>query len=128
MGALFTKSSQSTDKNMESLPLIWFGAAVDDSQENVDVKKQLRSIINYLKKSQDATECEKYIESMPDGDRVLLIVSGGLGQEIVPRIHMLRQILSIYVFCIDKEKHEKWARKFTEVILSISSLFTHRVR
>ena len=119
MGALPSNTSKTTDENLESLSLIWLDAVVDNSKENLEVQKQLRSIINYLKTFQDVTECENHIRSVPDGDRMLFIVSGSLGREIVPRIHKLRQILSIYIFCFDRTEHAKWSRNYTKVILFI---------
>ena len=86
-------------------------------------KKRLRATINYLKTFHDANECENHIRTVPDGDRMLLIVSGGLGQIIVPRVHTLRQILSIYVFCFDKKKHEEWTKHYTKVILAVCAIF-----
>ncbi|CAF1143683.1 unnamed protein product [Rotaria sp. Silwood1] len=44
-----------------------------------------------------------------------MIVSGRLGQDIVPSIHELRQVISIYVYCMDKSRHEQWARNFAKV-------------
>ena len=98
--------SKPPNENLESLLLIWLDAEVDNSKENIEVQKRLYSmIINYLKTFQDAVECEKHIRSSPNGDRMLLIVSGNLGQDIVPHIHKLRQILSIHIICFDGKKH-----------------------
>ncbi|CAF5071208.1 unnamed protein product, partial [Rotaria sp. Silwood1] len=44
-----------------------------------------------------------------------MIVSGQLGQEIVPSIHKLQQVVSIYVYCMNKKKNEQWARTFAKV-------------
>ncbi len=121
MGPAASNNSKSTDENLESLSLIWLDAEVNNSRENIDVQKRLRSTINFLKTFHDATECENYIRAIPDGDRMLLIVSGGMGQKIVPRIYALRQILAIYVFCYDKKKHEEWAQQYIKVILSFDA-------
>jgi hypothetical protein len=48
-------------------------------------------------------------------DRIILIVSGRLGQIIVPEIVQYRQITSIYVYCMNKEANEKWAKQFNKV-------------
>ncbi|CAF3145623.1 unnamed protein product [Rotaria sp. Silwood2] len=122
MGGTTSNATKTTDENLESLSLIWLDADVNNSRENIDVQKRLRSIISYLKTFQDPVECEKYIRSVPDGDRMLFIVSGGLGRDLVPRIHKLRQILSIYVFCFDRKKHEEWSQNFTK----IKGLFTDK--
>ena len=107
MGGATSNTSKSTDENLESLSLIWLDVTVDNCSENIDVQKPLRSVVNFLRTFQDADECEAYIRAVPDGDRMLLIVSGGLGRELVPRIHKLRQILAIYVYCRNKQIHEE---------------------
>lgn len=117
MGQGNSNSSKSPDENLESLSLIWLDADVNNSKENIEVQNRLRSIINYLRTYRDATECENYIRTIPEGDRVLLIVSGELGQKIVPVIHTLRQILAIYIFCLNKEKHEEWSRQYIKVAI-----------
>ena len=122
MGIGASDPSKSIDENLESLSLVWLDATVDNSKENLNVQKQLRSVINFLKTFHDEIECENYIRSIPEDDRMLLIVSGGLGQSLVPRIHMLRKILAIYIFCFDKKKHEEWSRQYTKV----KGLFTQK--
>jgi hypothetical protein len=70
-----------------------------------------------LKKFEDVRECQQYIEQRSNSDRLILIVSGQLGREIVPLIDNLRQILSIYVYCIGKKSNEQWTLKFAKVKL-----------
>ncbi|CAF0776970.1 unnamed protein product [Adineta steineri] len=102
------------DKCLEIFSLIWLDANVNvkDSRET-EVK--LRSIINHIKKFQDVKQCQQYIEQTSQKDRLVIIVSGRLGQEIVPYIHQLRQVISIYVYCMDKKNNEQWALKFAKV-------------
>jgi hypothetical protein len=44
-------------------------------------------------------------------EKVFLIVSGSLGQQLVPKIEHDTNLDSIYIFCWDKLKHEQWANK-----------------
>jgi hypothetical protein len=103
------------DHNLEILSLVWLDASVNSIPENIDVQKQLRTLINHLKTFDNSNECLQFIRNISKQNRIILIVSGRLGQEIVPHIHRLRQILCIYVYCMDKEKNEKWAHKFSKV-------------
>ncbi|CAF1332663.1 unnamed protein product [Rotaria sordida] len=104
-----------TDGNLETYSLIWLDASVIDSKENIDAQQQLRSLINHLKVFEQVDECEQYIRSVSSQDRIVLVVSGRLGQQIVPRINQLRQVSSIYVYCTDKKKNEQWAKEFAKV-------------
>jgi hypothetical protein len=102
------------DKQCEIFGLIWLDPNADAHQTR-DAEQKLRSIINYLKKFKDVKPCQQYIEQSSNKDRIVLIVSGQLGQEIVPHIYNLRQVISIYVYCINKKIHEKWASKYAKV-------------
>ncbi|CAM4923075.1 unnamed protein product [Rotaria socialis] len=103
------------EENLETFSLIWLDASVNETQENIDAQHQLRTSINFLKTFDDADKCETYIKSLQRDDRVVLIASGRLGQIIVPRIHSLRQLAAIYVYCKDKKRNELWANQFKKV-------------
>ncbi|CAF2779085.1 unnamed protein product [Rotaria sp. Silwood2] len=102
------------DDVLEIFCLIWLDANTN-AQEVRHTEQKLRSIINRLKKFQDVAQCQKYIEERSQNERVVMIVSGQLGRTIVPTIYKLRQVISIYVYCMDKEGNEKWACKFGKV-------------
>ena len=102
-------------ENLESFSLVWLDAQVQTSSENQQAQKQLRSIINHLKTFDDENDCEQYISTISPQDRVVLIVSGRLGRAIVPRVHHLRQIILIYVYCMDKQANEQWSKPFIKV-------------
>ncbi|UJR26371.1 hypothetical protein I4U23_007704 [Adineta vaga] len=101
-------------KNLETFSLIWLDAVVNDSIENIETQQRLRKFINHLKTFQNADDCIQYIQSQPK-DRFVLIISGRLGRDIVPRIHNLRQVYSIYVYCLDKERNERWAKSYAKI-------------
>ncbi|CAF3912977.1 unnamed protein product, partial [Adineta steineri] len=106
--------TNTNDKSLEIFSLIWLDAneGVEDTR---DTEVKLRSIINHIKKFQDVKQCQQYIEQRSKNDRLILIVSDRLGLEIVPNIHQLRQVISIYVCCKDKKNNEQWTYKFTKI-------------
>jgi hypothetical protein len=107
-----SSSISKNDTRLETFCLIWLDA---NSQDTRDTEQKLRSIINRFMKFKDVEKCQKYIENQSQKDRIVLIVNGRLGREIVPCIHMLRQVISIYVYCMDKEGNKQWADKFLKV-------------
>ncbi|CAF1025123.1 unnamed protein product [Rotaria sp. Silwood1] len=115
-GMVVTHNFHATDddKDFEIFCLIWLDANTN-AEDNRNTEQDLRSIINRLKKFQDAKECQKYIEERSQHERVVMIVSGTLGREIVPRIHKHRQVISIYVYCFDKTSNKEWADKYGKV-------------
>lgn len=103
-----------SNDNLETYSLLWLDAEVNSSKENVSAQKKLRSALNHIRTFEDVEECKEYIEQSTD-DRITFIVSGDMGQKIVPLVHALIQIVSIYVYCFNKKKHELWTAKFPKV-------------
>lgn len=112
---------QSNDAPLEIFHLIWLDADIN-TKDIQDAEQKLRSIINQLKKFQDVEQCQTYIEQRSQKDRVIMIVSGRLGREIVPSVYKLRQVTSVYVYCVDENSNNQWADKFAKVKLSLETL------
>lgn len=119
-----TVTNHLDEKNLENVYLIWLDASINSSKDNFAIQKQLHSTINHLKTFSNVNECEHYLEQISQDDRIFLIASGRFGQEIVPKIHHYRQIVSIYVYCMDKKINELWAKNFPKVRIfrSVSNL------
>ena len=124
---LFLKSDPTAkvdDKKCDIFCLVWLDAS-SDADDYRNAEQKLRSVINYLKRFQDVKPCQKYIEQSSNDDRIVLIVSGRLGQMVVPCIHHFRQVASIYVYCMDTETHKKWASNFAKVMWRRRTSFDH---
>lgn len=105
------------DQPLEMFCIVWLDANTNIEQ-NRTAEQELRSIINHLQKFQDVAQCEKYIRKRSRNERILLIVSGQLGREIVPSIHDLRVVTSIYVYCMNVKGNKIWANQFSKVKFS----------
>ncbi|CAF3862954.1 unnamed protein product [Rotaria sp. Silwood1] len=114
MSSVDTYHTKSDEMHLEIFCLVWLDAG-SIAKDGRDTEQQLRSIINHLRKFQDVALCQKYIHERTAKERVLMVVSGQLGREIVPSIHHLRQVISIYVYCFDKKRNEQWASKYAKV-------------
>jgi hypothetical protein len=95
--------------------LIWLDASVNGNEKNKQTQQDFQSIIYNFRAFEDPNQCQKYISSVPSHGRIVLITSGQFGRQLVPQIHNLQQLLSIYVYCMDKEANEAWAKNFTKV-------------
>ncbi|CAF5045238.1 unnamed protein product [Rotaria sp. Silwood1] len=76
--------------------------------ESFHRKPQLSSIININIKFSDSDECLDYMKTIQT-ENIFFITSGSLGENIVPIIYHLPQLLYIYIYCSNKVKHEEWA-------------------
>lgn len=103
--------------NLETTSLIWLDNMADATHENREIQEKLRSSVNYLKTFENCQDCENYLcnKVHQEQDRIILIASGRLGQSIIDRIHHLKSIVSIFIYCFDKEKNEAWANKYPKV-------------
>jgi hypothetical protein len=115
MGILNSKALVSNDDNLETFSLLWLDAQVNTTEDNRQTQQKLRQIINHLKTFDDQEQCHQYILSLSPQDRLVLIISGRCGRQLVPQIHQLRQLSSVYVYCMDKQANEQWAKDFTKV-------------
>jgi len=94
--------------------IVWLDTSVSSKQENFNAQEMLRTSMNHLKAYTVANECENYIRSVPQSHRIIFIVDSQLGQSIVPRIHQLRQVTSIFVYCMNKN-NQQWTKTYKKV-------------
>ena len=116
-------ASASTNDNLETFSLAWLDEQVDSAEENIQTQQELRQIINHLKTFHDQQQCYDYITSLFPHDRLVLIVSGQYGQQLVPQIHSLRQVSAIYVYTIDEQANKQWTERFIKVQHTFCLLF-----
>jgi hypothetical protein len=95
--------------------LVWVDANVstsnDDSQRTME---HLRSIVNDVTVFTQPDECVTFLQGV-QLEKVLLIVSGSIGCDLVPCIHAMTQIDTVYIFCGDKSRHEEWVKEWPKV-------------
>ncbi|CAF4153957.1 unnamed protein product [Rotaria sordida] len=100
---------------LENCLLIWLDADYDESKnEYKQSMQQLRNIIATIIIFTDADQCVDYLSDIED-EKVLMIVSGSLGQRVIPEIQAFPQLASVYVFSGNQSIHEQWARKIPKV-------------
>jgi hypothetical protein len=106
---------ETNDENLETFSLLWLDSQVNTLAENRQTQLELRQIINHLKIFDDKQQCYQYIRSLSSQDRLILIISDKYGRQLIPQIHQLRQVSSIYVYGRDKKVDEQWTKDFTKV-------------
>jgi len=115
MTGVNSKSLEIPNDNLETFSIFWLDAQVNATEHNRNTQLKLREIINHLKTFDDLGECYQKILSLSTQDRLVLIVSGRCGRQLVPQIHHIRQVSSIYVYCMDKKANEQWAKDFIKI-------------
>ncbi|CAF5083701.1 unnamed protein product, partial [Rotaria sp. Silwood1] len=50
-----------------------------------------------------------------DDEKVFVISSGAFGQHLVPEIHDIPHLDTIYIFCGNKARHEQWVKQWSKI-------------
>ncbi|CAF2667815.1 unnamed protein product [Rotaria sp. Silwood2] len=111
------KRSHRTDLDdiVQNFLLIWLDAKVDESSEGYSNSiKHLQRTVNIIETFQDTEECVDYISKIQNAT-AFLIISDDLCETVVPRIHDMTQLYSIYVFCRKQSTYEEWATDWSKV-------------
>ncbi|CAF1029108.1 unnamed protein product [Rotaria sordida] len=100
---------------LQSFLLVWLDADFDESKDHYnksiqDLQRIAATIITFT----DADQCVDFLSDIED-EKVFMIVSVALGQNIVPEIQALPQLHSIYVFCDNQSIHQQWAKTIPKV-------------
>ncbi|CAF0879698.1 unnamed protein product [Adineta steineri] len=100
----------------QNYQLVWLDAHIDEHNDSncQNTITVLRRIINYVTTFNEVDECMNYIGKMKD-EKIILIISGTLGQNFIPIIHDTSQIISIFIFCKNKLVHELWAYSWSKI-------------
>jgi len=100
----------------QNVVVIWLDKNIDEDN-STDCRNtivQLRSVVNTVRTFTDADKCNQFLESM-NNEKACMIISGSMGLGIVPRIHDMFQVDSIFIFCGNKERYEQWANDYSKI-------------
>lgn len=113
-----TSQPQQTNRNCQTCSMVWLDAAIH-SQDNLAAQHILRSAVSHLTTFDRIDHCQTYIQSSPVKSRIIFVVSGDYSQQIIPEVHHLLQIFSIYIFCADRELYQSWSEQYDKVIVTV---------
>ncbi|CAF4107723.1 unnamed protein product, partial [Adineta steineri] len=102
-------------QQMQNVLLIWLDSNIDETNDDCqNTITNLRRIVNDINTYTNGDECLEFIQTIVDKN-VCMIISGSLGQHIVPLVHSMSQVDSIFIFCGNKEYHEQWAKDWPKI-------------
>ncbi|CAF1565833.1 unnamed protein product, partial [Adineta steineri] len=100
---------------VQNFVLIWTDADIDESKKHCqDILARLRRIVNDVKICTETKQCMQRLKSISN-EKAFIIVSGALGENLVPDIHSLAQVEAIYIFGRNIDSHEHWARNWSKI-------------
>jgi hemerythrin-like domain-containing protein len=100
---------------LQNFLLIWLDANLDEAKEDFENSIQhLRCVVATIATFTDVDECIDFLSDI-ENEKVFMIVSGALGQHLIPEIQAWQQLQSIYIFCDNQSIHEEWAKTISKV-------------
>ncbi|CAF1654680.1 unnamed protein product [Rotaria magnacalcarata] len=100
---------------VENSILIWLDTYLDIVSEEFNYFiARFQELVHLILPFFDVNRCIDFILETKN-EKIFLVVSGSLGETLVPIIHDYEQIDSIYIYCENKNKHEKWANEIKKI-------------
>ena len=100
---------------VQNVLIVWLDSNYDDKRDDCrNTVRQLCNIVNTINTFTDGQECIQFLQDTAD-EKIYIIISGALGKQIVPRVHNLSQVDSIFIFCGNKKYHEDWAKNWSKI-------------
>ncbi|CAF1261827.1 unnamed protein product [Adineta steineri] len=119
--AVSTKSSASSNirqprqRMAQNYLLIWVDASIDEEKKDCqDTLTQLKNVVNDVSLCTEPDQCIQALNKV-DKQQAFVITSGSLGQHLVPEIHGMPQLDTIYIFCGNKSRHEGWTQNWPKI-------------
>ena len=100
---------------IQNVYLIWLDGNIDEStSDHHDTMTNLRHAMNTVQTFTDGEQCIEFLNDIVD-EKACMIISSYLGRRIVPRIHHLSQVDSIFILCGNKNNHEGWTKDWSKI-------------
>ncbi|CAF4926486.1 unnamed protein product, partial [Rotaria magnacalcarata] len=108
-------------KIVQNFVLVWLDSNINIMQQDCQYTiSELYKIYNSFTLFTDLEECRKFIEK-PRDEQIFLIVSGKLGENLVPLVHQNARLDSVYVFCGQPDAH-KWTQQWKKIKLVVDQI------
>lgn len=100
---------------VQNFLLVWLDGNIDENNSDYqNTITKLREVINTVHRFTDVGEFVRFITDMK-GKKAFIISSGALGQTVIPSVHDMAQVSTIYIFCGNKARHEQWTQQWPKI-------------
>jgi tetratricopeptide (TPR) repeat protein len=101
---------------IQNFLLVWLDSNIDEIN-NEDCRLSLTELQRIVKAIHTFTNADECIDLLSDliNEQAFMIVSGTMGQRIVPLVHEMPQLASLYIFCENESMHKHWVKNWSKV-------------
>ncbi|CAF2623785.1 unnamed protein product [Rotaria sp. Silwood2] len=97
--------------NSEDFIIVWLDENQDKTTDYFDTRQHLRYVIQYLRTFSDTNDCVDFITSQRT-DNIFFLTSETFGKIVIPHIHELCQMASIYIL---SKLDDDWFQNYSKV-------------
>ncbi|CAF1428107.1 unnamed protein product [Adineta steineri] len=102
-------------QRMQNVLLIWLDNNINENNADCNnTIKQLKRVVNNINTFTDGPQCVEFIQTI-NNNKICMIVSDSLGQHIVPHVHDMSQVDTIFIFCSNREWHKQWSKEWPKI-------------
>ena len=100
---------------VQNILLIWLDNKIDTNDPDYrNIITRLRCVVNSINIFTNHDQCVNFLRDISN-ENICMIISSALCQNIVPLIHDIAQLHTIFIFCGGKAEHEQWARAWSKI-------------
>ncbi|CAF1615222.1 unnamed protein product [Rotaria magnacalcarata] len=104
-----------SERIIQDFILVWLDENLDENNDNFQHSLiQLRVIVNTLEYFTDPDQCVDYLTTIED-EKILLVVSWEFFENIVPLIHDMSQLHTIFGFYSNNCQQQEWSKEWSKV-------------
>ncbi|CAF2118532.1 unnamed protein product [Rotaria magnacalcarata] len=113
--AISSSSSTLQKPNFEGITLIWYDPRINTTEDTKLTAKDLREINDCVLLYSNQVDCVNYMRSV-ENEKIFLITSGKVAASIIHEIEGLKQVDSIFIFCLKVKKYQDLLHKHEFIV------------
>jgi hypothetical protein len=108
--------TSTTTCTVQNVLLILLHASINEenNEDSQNIIMQLQHVVNSVNLFEDVDECVTFLREKKD-EKVIMIILDSLAQLIVPLVHDISQLDSVFIFCTTTKCHEQWAKDWSKI-------------
>jgi len=100
---------------IRNMILIWLDTNIDETKKEYhDIVTTLRTVADTVKLYTDSKALKECLTKI-ENEKVYILISGSVGEHIIPSIHNLPQLDSAFIFCHDRARHKLWTDDWPKI-------------
>ena len=95
--------------------LIWLDNNINEEDDDCrNTLTKLRAVVDTVQTYTNVDHCVEFLQKVTN-DKIYIIISGFLGELMVPQIHNITHVDTIFIFCDNKQYGEQLAKEWSKI-------------